>query len=45
MRLFPLLLGSGIPLVSEIGRHVDVECIDGNVYDSGVVLLSYRFER
>jgi len=45
LKLNPLLLGSGIPLISDIGRHVDLELIDSKVYDSGVVLLSYRVKK
>jgi len=42
LKLNPLLLGSGIPLLPDIGRHIDLELIDTKVYTSGVVLLSYR---
>ena len=42
LKVNPLLLGSGIPVVSNISRHVDLELIDTKVYASGVVLLSYR---
>lgn len=42
LKLNPVLLGSGISVVSDIGRHVDLELIDTKVYTSGVVLLSYR---
>ena len=45
LKLNPLLLGSGIPLISDIGRHVDLELIGSKVYDSGVVLLSYRVKK
>src|SRR5262245_22389651 len=41
LKVNPLLLGSGIPLLSDIGRRVDLEFIGSKVYDSGVVLLSY----
>jgi dihydrofolate reductase len=42
LKLNPLLLGSGIPLLPDIGRQIDLELIDTKVYTSGVVLLSYR---
>jgi dihydrofolate reductase len=42
LKVNPLLLGSGIPVVLDIGRHVDLELLDTKVYDTGVVLLSYR---
>jgi dihydrofolate reductase len=42
LKVNPLLLGSGVPVVSNIGRHVNLELIDTKVYDTGVVLLSYR---
>ena len=40
LKVNPLLLGSGIPLMSDIGKHVDLELIDSKDYGSGVVLLS-----
>ena len=42
LKVNPLLLGSGIPLLSDIGRCVDLEFTGSKVYDSGVVLISYR---
>jgi len=42
LKVNPLLLGSGIPVVLDIGRHVDLELLDTKVYETGVVLLSYR---
>ncbi|HSE32114.1 MAG TPA: dihydrofolate reductase family protein [Pyrinomonadaceae bacterium] len=42
LKLNPLQLGSGIPLLNDIGRHINLELIDTKVYRSGVVLLSYR---
>jgi hypothetical protein len=45
LKVNPLLLGSGIPLMSNIGRQVDLELIDSKVYNGGVVLLSYRVKK
>ena len=45
LKVNPLLLGSGIPLMSDIGKYVDLELIDSKVYDTGVVLLSYRVKK
>lgn len=42
LKLNPLLLGSGIPLLPAIGKQINLELIDTKVYKSGVVLLSYR---
>lgn len=42
LKLNPLLLGSGIPVLPDIGSQIDLELIDTKVYNSGVVLLSYR---
>lgn len=42
VKLNPLLLGTGIPLLTDIGRHIDLELIGEKAYDSGVVLLSYH---
>jgi dihydrofolate reductase len=45
LKVNPLLLGLGIPLMSDIGKYVDLELIDSKVYDTGVVLLSYRVKK
>jgi len=45
LKVNPLLLGSGIPLMSDIGKHIDLELLDSKVYESGVVLLSYRVKK
>ena len=42
LKVNPLLLGSGIPLLHDIGRHIDLELVGSKVYSSGVLLLSYR---
>lgn len=37
-----LLLGSGIPLLSSISRHINLKLTGGMIYENGVVLLHYR---
>lgn len=41
VKLNPVLLGSGIPLVSRLGAHVNLELLSTKVYRAGVVLLQY----
>jgi hypothetical protein len=38
----PVLLGSGIPLVSSIGRHINLELTHSKIYENDVVLLHYH---
>ena len=45
LKVNPLLLGVGIPLMSDIGKYVDLELIDSKIYDTGVVLLSYSVKK
>ena len=45
LKVNPLLLGSGIPVMFDIGKYVNLELIDSKVYESGVVLLSYRVKK
>ncbi len=41
VKVNPVLLGSGIPLLLGLDAHVNLELTDTKRYDSGVVLLSY----
>ncbi len=42
LKLNPALLGSGIPLLASIGRHIDLELADSKVYGNGVIRLQYQ---
>lgn len=42
VKLSPLLLGSGIPLILGLDSHIDLELTATRTYDSGVLLLGYR---
>ena len=45
LKVNPVLLGSGIPLLHGLGKHVDLELMGSKAYESGVVLLSYRVRK
>lgn len=45
VKLNPLLLGKGIPLMQSLGQPIHLELIDSHIYESGVVLLTYRVHR
>ena len=42
LKLNPVLLGSGTPLLHGIGRPIDLELIGSKIYGNGVVWLHYR---
>jgi dihydrofolate reductase len=42
LKVNPVVLGWGIPLVTSLGKHVELALYDTKVYRSGVVRLSYH---
>jgi dihydrofolate reductase len=42
LKVNPILIGSGIPLISKTEKLIDMELIDSKIYENGVVLLHYR---
>lgn len=42
LNVHPVLLGSGIPLFTEINSQIDLELIDNRIYENGLVMLFYR---
>jgi dihydrofolate reductase len=44
-RVYPVLLGGGIPFFPQHERRVDLELVETRTFSSGVVYLSYRVAR
>jgi dihydrofolate reductase len=45
LAVYPVLLGSGVPLFPGITRQIDLELIECKTFKIGVVSLSYRVKR
>lgn len=45
VRVYPVLLGGGIPFFARDGRHVDLELVDSRAFGSGVLFHHYRAAR
>ena len=45
VRVFPVLLGGGIPFFSQAKRLVNLELVDNRVFTSGVSFVHYRVKR
>ena len=44
-RVYPVLVGGGIPFFPQSERRVDLELVETRTFSSGVVYLRYRVER
>lgn len=42
LNIHPVLLGSGVPLFSEIGKQIDLELIECKAHKNGCVQVTYR---
>ena len=42
LNLHPVLLGSGIPLFPETGKHIDLELIATRAHPNGCIQVWYR---
>ena len=45
VRVYPVLVGGGIPFFPQRGRRVDLELLETRTFSSGVVYLRYRVAR
>lgn len=45
IRVYPVLVGGGIPYFPQHGRRVDLELVDTRTFPSGVVYVRYRVAR
>jgi dihydrofolate reductase len=44
-RVYPVLVGGGVPFFPQRGRHVDLELLETRTFGSRVVVLRYRVRR
>lgn len=45
IRVYPLLVGGGIPYFPRTDRHADLDLVESRTFGSGVVYLRYRVRR
>ncbi|KRC62336.1 deaminase [Agromyces sp. Root81] len=45
LRVYPVLVGGGVPFFPRRERRADLELVENRVFDSGVVFLRYRVVR
>ena len=45
LRVYPVLVGGGIPFFPQARRRVDLELVETRAFDSGVVYLRHRVRR
>ncbi len=45
LRVFPVVVGGGIPYFARDERQVDLQLIESRTFDNGVVFLHYRVKR
>ncbi|WP_345286479.1 dihydrofolate reductase family protein [Streptomyces gulbargensis] len=45
VRVYPVLVGGGVPYFPRHGRRVDLTRVETRAFDSGVVFLRYRVDR
>ncbi len=44
LNIHPILLGSGIPLIPEISKQIDLELLNSKAHKNGCVQVTYRIK-